>query len=387
MASDRSRAALACLVGGVDLARPLALARIRVAAVAEPGDPVRLSRATARSVDKPDHWRAPDDFVASVAGLCESIGGRPVLFYEADGDLLAISRGRDRLGAACRFLLPPPEVVEDLLDKARFQALAQRLGLPVPAAEVLGVGDGARPALRPPFLVKPLSRRGVAELGLAGKAIVVRTGREVEQLRGRIAASGTGVLAQEIVPGPESRIESYHAYRDAGGRTLGEFTGRKLRTWPVEYGHTTALVTTDAEDVRELGRDVLDRLELPGVAKVDFKRDPAGALRLLEVNPRFNLWHHAGAVAGVNLPAIAHADLTGRPLPASGPAAPGVTWCDPHADRWAWTAGGGSPAGWLRFVARCRARSGLGWDDPMPFVRGVLLQRVSERLRTPAGAS
>jgi D-aspartate ligase len=333
-------------------------------------------------VDKPDHWRAPADFVATVASLSESLGDRPVLFYEADGDLLAISRGRDRLAAACRFLLPPAGLIEDLLDKARFQELARRLELPVPAAEV--VEPGGEPSLAPPFVVKPLSRRGVAELGLAGKALVVRSQDDLVALRERVAAAGTAVLAQELVDGPESRIESYHAYRDSDGRTLGEFTGRKLRTWPLEYGHTTALVTTDAPDVRDAGRDVLDRLALPGVAKVDFKRDPGGALRLLEVNPRFNLWHHVGAVAGVNLPAIAHADLTGGPLPAVGRAVAGVTWCDPYADRWAWTASGGSPAAWLRFVARSGARSGLGWDDPMPFVRGVLLQRVAARIRTPA---
>src|SRR4051812_36059454 len=127
MATDPAHSAIACLVGGVDLARPLALGGIRVGVVAEPGDPVRLSRAATRALDKPDHWRAPDEFVAAVASLCESLGGRPVLFYEADGDLLAISRGRDRLAAACRFLLPPAELVEDLLDKARFQELAQRL--------------------------------------------------------------------------------------------------------------------------------------------------------------------------------------------------------------------------------------------------------------------
>ena len=44
-------------------------------------------------------------------------------------------------------------------------------------------------------------------------------------------------------------------------------------------------------------------LGLRGVAKLDFKRTAAGELVLLEVNPRFNLWHLPGAVAGVNLPA------------------------------------------------------------------------------------
>jgi ATP-grasp in the biosynthetic pathway with Ter operon len=68
---------------------------------------------------------------------------------------------------------------------------------------------------------------------------------------------------------------------------------------------------TDAGDVRRTGREVVERLALTGVAKLDFKRDLQGNLRLLEINPRFNLWHHRGAIVGVNIPALVYADLTG----------------------------------------------------------------------------
>jgi D-aspartate ligase len=49
---------------------------------------------------------------------------------------------------------------------------------------------------------------------------------------------------------------------------------------------------------------VLARLGVRGVAKLDIKRDDRGRLHLLEINPRSNLWHDPGAVAGVNLPAM-----------------------------------------------------------------------------------
>ena len=55
---------------------------------------------------------------------------------------------------------------------------------------------------------------------------------------------------------------------------------------------------------------------LTGVAKLDFKRDRSGKLHLFEINPRFTLWHHAAAIAGVNIPALVYADLTGAPWPA-----------------------------------------------------------------------
>jgi predicted ATP-grasp superfamily ATP-dependent carboligase len=125
----------------------------------------------------------------------------------------------------------------------------------------------------------------------------------------RLVAVGMEILAQELVPGPETRIESYHVYVDEAGGIAGEFTGRKIRTYPEAYGHSTALEITDARDVRDQGRDFVHRLNLKGIAKFDFKRGPDGVLHLLEINPRFNLWHHLGAVAGVNLPALVHADI------------------------------------------------------------------------------
>jgi D-aspartate ligase len=91
---------------------------------------------------------------------------------------------------------------------------------------------------------------------------------------------------------------------DVSGAIVGEFTGRKIRTFPRDYGHSTAVEIVSLPDVAEVGRDVVARLGVRGVAKLDFKRDDHGRLHLLEINPRFNLWHHPDAVAGVNLPAM-----------------------------------------------------------------------------------
>ncbi len=187
--------------------------------------------------------------------------------------------------------------------------------------------------LRFPVVLKPLTRRPESWDPVAGgaKALRVDTSPELAALWPRLAAAGLPLLAQELVAGAERRIESYHAYVRPGGEVVGEFTGRKIRTWPLERGESTALELTDASDVASLGRDVLARLRFAGVAKLDFKRDAAGRLWLLEINPRFNLWHHLGAVAGVNLPALVYADLTGPHTTRQAPtrARAGARWCRP----------------------------------------------------------
>ena len=126
---------------------------------------------------------------------------------------------------------------------------------------------------------------------------------------------------------------------------------------------------------------------LRGVAKLDFKRDDRGRLHLLEVNPRFNLWHYPGALAGVNLPATVYADLTGRERPP--PAAPHrrVTWLDPLRTCGRCTRQRMALLAWLRWARGCEAISGLAREDPMPFMRGKLWGAVRRRAadRGPAG--
>ena len=375
--------ALACVMGSMNLVRPLGLAGVGCAVVAAPGAPTLYSRFTRAAIDAPD---GEDELIEALLRFAATQPAPPVLYYEEDEHLLLISRHRERLGAAFRFVIADADLVETLVDKARFQDLAERMGLPVPRTRRLHPAAGSAPPevdLRFPLVVKPLTR-GAAWFAIepAGKAVRVDSADALRALWPRFIAAGIELLAQELIPGPETRIESYHVYVDAAGAIAGEFTGRKIRTYPRSFGHSTALTISDmdadAADVAALGRDLVRRLGLRGVAKFDVKRAPDGALHLLEVNPRFNLWHHLGAIAGVNLPALVHADLTGRPRPAAGRARVGANWCRPAGDLSAARESGVPLASWLLWTLRCEAKQAVAWDDPMP-VLGAAWQRLNPR--------
>ncbi|HEV8304677.1 MAG TPA: GNAT family N-acetyltransferase [Gemmatimonadales bacterium] len=370
-------APLACVMGDIDLVRAVALGDIPLVVATKPGSPARYSRYARRSLDWADAWEQPDEAIRLLLQFGAAQAAPPVLFYEEDRELLLISRHRRELATAFRFVVPDATLVEDLVDKERFQILAARLALPVPPALALDPGQPLPPevrALRFPMIVKPLTRRTAQWAPLAGsaKAIEVRTPAELGALWPRLAAAGIPALAQEIIPGPETAIESYHVYVDTQGRIVGEFTGRKIRTLPEAFGDSTALITTDAADVAELGRDLVRKLDLRGVAKFDFKRGPDGCLYLLEVNPRFTLWHHLAAVAGVNIPALVYADLAGLPRPAADRARAGVRWCKVWRDRAAARRANVPLWRWLVWALACEAKSGLAWDDPLPLVRAAL---------------
>ena len=146
---------------------------------------------------------------------------------------------------------------------------------------------------------------------------------------------------------------------------------------PPSHGHTTALTITDAPDIARLGRELVRLLDLRGVAKFDFKLGPDGEPYLLEVNPRFSLWHHPGARAGVNIPALVYADLAGRARPAVQ-ARSGVRWCHPK-DFLAARQAGVPLTRWARWAATCEAKAFWSWEDPLPFVGTAAGQLLGRR--------
>jgi D-aspartate ligase len=380
---------LACVIGNMDLVRPLALAGVSSVVVAPPGSPAHFSRSTRGSLRWVDPWTQQDALVEGLLAFGRSQATAPVLFYQEDGDMLAVSRNRDILRDAFRFVMADAALVEDLADKCRFHMLAERLRLPVPATR--RVDPAAEPAapdldLRYPLLLKPAMRRFERWRHIApdAKAIAVDGPEALRTLWPRLAAAGTELLAQELIAGPESRIESYHTYVDPDGTVVAEFTGRKIRTRPARYGYTTALSITAAGDLAAIGRDVVERLGLTGVGKLDFKRTRDGDLRLLEVNPRFTLWHHPAAVAGVNIPALVWTDLNGLPRPGPRPARAGVTWCDLWEDAAAVREHGELGPRWAGWAARCEAKSGFAWDDPIPFIRAVAVPKLRRHVRKRA---
>jgi predicted ATP-grasp superfamily ATP-dependent carboligase len=371
-------------MGDVDLVRALGMAGIRSACVTRPGWPADRSRFVSQRVEWADNWGDPEHLLENVLRYAGSQPEKPPLFYQHDGDLMFVSRYRDELRPHFRFTIARADLIEQCVDKTLFVVLATRLGLPIPRSAVLWPGvqrELPRLDLKMPLVIKPLTRRDEWWRPIAGgaKAVEIDTQEEFEREWPRFAEAGVDLVVQELIPGDEDRIESYHCYVDSEGKFAAEFTGRKVRTLPPRYGGTTACVITDQHDVIEIGRECVERIGLRGVAKLDFKRGPDDRLHLLEVNPRFNLWHLPGAAAGVNIPAVVYADLTERPRPRIGPVRAGVRYSVPWHDFRAARESGTSIARWAAWQAGCETRHNVALDDPMPFVGGMVMKRLRQR--------
>ncbi len=368
---------LAFVLGEIDLVHALALAGVPVAIINKPGALAGYSRSASEVQGWIDPWLSPTGLVERLKTWAADQPERPVLFYDGDWELLLVSRHRRELGELFSFVVPDAQLVEDTMDKERFQALARRLDLPVPKAVRLdGEGDWsvATGELTFPLVVKPLIRQHLTWKAITNsKAIRAETPQDLERLRRKLEASDIAVIAQEQVAGHENMVESYHAYIDDAGVVVGEFTGRKIRTFPATFGYSSALEITDAPDVVALGRSIVESIGLRGVVKLDLKRAPDGALLLLEVNPRFSLWHYPGARAGVNIPELVYRDLTGEPRRPQTKARAGVRWVSPYRDRIAARDEGITFRQWLPWVLRSQAIHGFRWNDPRLLLHAALM--------------
>jgi len=155
---------------------------------------------------------------------------------------------------------------------------------------------------------------------------------------------------------------------------------------------STYLELVDVPELTRIGFDVIARLGLVGVVKLDFKRDPrTGRFYLLEVNPRFSLWNHLGAASGVNLPLLAYQDLAGLPAAPAKAAKVGLRWLSFADDARAFVrslapAGELSLAGWVGSLRGPKVYDVFAWDDPSPFVMNLVRGRDAGKRSRPARA-
>jgi D-aspartate ligase len=376
------------LLGGLNIVRALGMAGIPVIiASSDRRTPSMASRYCTGVLELPPLSRREEvveTLVRAGKRLTAEHGAKPPLFYDNDDRLELVQECRARLEPHFALLLNDWALAAALLDKGRFQALAEREGLPVPRR----IAWEALVAERGPVLVKPRLRTAWEDssvlrhlFGGVGKARVFESGKAAlaDPLVGEFASQ---LAFQEYIPGGDGSIWSFHGFSAPGGKVLASFVGRKIRTFPELTGDSSYLELAHDDGLAALGRSIAMRLRLAGVFKMDFKRSSAtGRFHLLEVNPRVNLWHYVGAVNGVNLPAVAYSYLTGNPVAETSRAKDRYRWLSLRLDWQAFKTR--EDLGWVRWLWSLaqapKVYDLFAWSDPGPFLRR-LAQRASRRL-------
>ena len=270
----------------------------------------------ARAELLPDAATEPERFVDALIDLGTRLPAAGVLFATHDEALAAIGPRESEVGAG--FIRPWSrwDRMRDALAKDAQQAAAARIGFPVPRTmtpEDEGDLEVVARELRFPVVLKPADatgfrrefRRQVLEASDAGELAT--------QWR-RCAVYRPSV--SEVIPGDDDALWTLGSYRDATGRPLASFTGRKLRQWPPRFGTARAAEARWDPGLAERCHALLDELGFHGISQVEVKRDARdGRDYLIEVNPRSWLWIGLATACGVNIPAACYADAVGGPAP------------------------------------------------------------------------
>ena len=379
------------LLGGINVVRALGMAKIPVI-IASSGrrTPSMASRYCAGVIELPpitERAAVAETLARAGRRLAEAHGGPLPLFYDNEDRLKLVQDYRDLLAPHFALLLNDPALDAALIDKSLFQALAERLGLPVPRR----IAWQALEAERGPVLAKPYiksaawSERGAQRrfFGETGKARIFASGAAARA--DPLARELAGELTfQEFIPGGDDAIWSFHGFAAPGGEVLEWFVGRKIRTSPPLTGESSYVRLARSEELVRMGREIAAKLGVAGVFKMDFKRNSAGEFRLFEVNTRVNLWTYVGAVNGVNLARVAYDWLLHGTRPRHVEARLRLRWLAFRLDWPAFRALRGRGelglAGWLWSLAQApKVYEFFSWRDPGPFLR-----LVGERLRERA---
>jgi carbamoyl-phosphate synthase large subunit len=224
-------------------------------------------------------------YVTALRELCELHNVGVVLpLTDLDIEVLAQARLDGHLPA----LVPAPEIARATYDKYETHLLLQRLGLPSPPTVLPGADLDSFNNY--PVMIKPRRGSGARSIHLA---------KDPDQARFFIDYVEEPVMVQHAMGGPELSIDC-----------LGDMQGRCLNAIPRTMlesrgGESIKGAAVRDEELIELGRRVMEALEVRGPATIQVFRDPQLGIGITDVNTRF----------GGAFPTPAYAALPGRSYP------------------------------------------------------------------------
>jgi len=323
-------------------------------------------------------------FVEALVGLRNRFTSNPVLILTQEASVATISAARDALAGLYRFTMPDHEVVEDLLDKFRFQNRAEQLAFPIPRIVRLEDASDARQALqglRFPCVMKPATKD--LEYGRQfAKAYRVNSADEALRLWDRMRVIVRTVAVQEWIEGDDSDVYFCLTYRGRDPRYSVSFAGRKLVQWPPLVGGT-ALCAPAGEEGREiiaLTERFFEEVTFTGLGSMEYKRNRRDG-RFYMVEPtvcRTDYQEEIAALNGTNIPAAAcHAEFGLEPQRSRE--TPPRFWRDPIGCANSAKAGTSAPRA---LIAGRISDAYFRWNDPAPYV-ALKLRALRSRASRP----
>ncbi len=298
--------------------RSLAFARVPQELVSfDAADPVMRSRYPKRK------YVFCEDILEAGGAFCDyleaHLAAGSVLIPTSDAQIQWLASHRTRLGQSFHFCIPNDGVVALILDKTRQMQAMQRFGIPVPhTTDMMRPVEEIIAAFQFPMIIKPASPQALRDLGEKNRLV-----DSPAQLRAFMRENPRllpELLAQEIVPGPDSNQWVCNCTFDHRSRLAQAFVFQRLSLYPPHRGQTSYARSRPNDQVVALVEEIGRRLGYTGPAMMEFKFDDRdGQYKYFETNPRIGQCNFFDTWCGVNNVYAAYRLALDRDLPAARP--------------------------------------------------------------------
>lgn len=220
-----------------------------------------------------------------------------LLVCAVDAELIPLAQALHRFEAlGVRVPLSPLPALALCRDKLALLDRASSV-VPVPHYEVVDADTAGKPRDFPLF-AKPRVSAG------SRGADLVKTTADLLAL-----PTDGSYLLQEWLPGDEYSVD---VYLRADGQAIASVPRVRMKT---DSGIAVAARTVKLPELSDAAIRVAQAVGIRHVANVQFRRAADGQAKLLEINPRFPGTLPLTAHAGVDIPALLVAEVSGQPLP------------------------------------------------------------------------
>ena len=282
--------------------------------------------------------RSEHELLERLTDFAENEQELPVLYLTSDRYVEFFKRHRAELEKRYLIDFPESEVVDILLKKGHFAQFAAENGYSIPKTFVMSsLEDYDRHSdnMVFPCVLKPFWRSKTWLDAKLRKVYVFNSKSELERGLERITRVEENLIIQQYIPGGDREIYFHLMYYNSNSECIGEFTGRKLRQWPVGTGQTACAEPAPwAAEVREESIKLFNQLKYKGFGSVEFKRHP-NENRFYIMEPTVGRQNAQSFIARINGPGLsiaAYSTLTGTSFPAAAQPRKKTFWIDDQYD-------------------------------------------------------
>jgi D-aspartate ligase len=300
---------------------------------------------------------------------------RPTLIITEEKTVFNASLLRGKLEPYfCLNLVEHPLLVK-LQSKEGFQQIAEAFQSPVPHAVILKSDTQFEELdkLQFPCVFKPLEQNEKYGHQFK-KAYKVNNIDEVKNLYKDICKVEPRMIVQEWLEGPDSQIYFCLAFCNIQHEIVSSFTGRKIRSWPIQVGGTASCTSAPEVEVElfQLTQDFVRKCSYSGLIGIEYKYD-IHRKKFFMIEPtvgRTDMQHEIAFLSGQNYLEDMVLFINNQKIFNNKKSTKPVIWFEDTAD--ANALANGAPD--VLYKDRRKISAIFRWYDPMPFIHQQLIR-------------